>query len=45
MVKMIELALELYKKKVLEREEIKDLVKAVEEKDKTWVKDFEEVFE
>jgi len=42
---MIELALELYKKKVLEREEIKDLVKAVEEKDNTWVKDFEEVFE
>jgi len=37
--------LELYKKKVLEREEIKDLVEAIGEKDKTWVKDFEEVFE
>jgi len=42
---MIELALELYKKKVLEREEISDLVEAIEERDNTWVKDFEEVFE
>ncbi|MBA7528055.1 hypothetical protein ES705_20238 [subsurface metagenome] len=42
---MIELALELYKKNVLEREEIKDLVEALEEKDNTWVKEFEEVFE
>ena len=34
-----------YKKKVLEREEIRDLVETIEEKDNTRIKDFEEVFE
>ena len=34
-----------YKKKVLKREEIRDLVKEIEEKDNTWIKGFEEVFE
>ena len=34
-----------YKKNVLKREEIRDLVNAIEEKDNTRIKDFEEVFE
>ena len=34
-----------YKKKVLKREEIRDLVKDIEEKDNTRIKDFEKVFE
>jgi len=34
-----------YKKKVLEREEIRDLVEAIEERDNTRIKDFEAVFE
>ncbi|MFQ6056499.1 MAG: hypothetical protein ACE5J3_11020 [Methanosarcinales archaeon] len=34
-----------YKKKVLEREEIRNLVREIEEKDNTRIKDFEEVFE
>ena len=42
---MIELALELYKTNVLESEEIRDLVKAIEEKDNTRIKGFEAVFE
>ncbi|CAD6493386.1 MAG: hypothetical protein DIAAKJNI_00480 [Candidatus Argoarchaeum ethanivorans] len=34
-----------YKKNVLEREEIRDLVEAIEEKDNTRIKDFKGVFE
>lgn len=34
-----------YKKNVLKREEIRDLVNAIEEKDNTRLKDFEDVFE
>ena len=34
-----------YKKNVLESEEIKDLVEAIEEKDNTRIKGFERVFE
>lgn len=34
-----------YKKKILEREEIMDLVAEIEEKDNTRIKDFEAVFE
>ena len=34
-----------YKKNVLEKEEIRDLVEAIEERDNTRVKDFEAVFE
>jgi len=34
-----------YKKKVLEEEEMRDLVKEIEEKDNTRIKGFEEVFE
>jgi len=44
-MKRIEPALELYKKNVLEREEIRDLVEAIEEKDNTRIKGFEAVFE
>ena len=37
---------EIYiKKKVLEEEEMRDLVKKIEEKDNTRIKGFEEVFE
>lgn len=35
----------LYKKNVLDGEEIRDLVEAIEEKDNTRIKDFEDVFE
>jgi len=42
---MIELALELYKKNVLEREEIRGLAEAIEREDNTRIKSFEEVFE
>ena len=34
-----------YKKNVLEREEIRDLAEAIEEKDNTRIKSFEAVFE
>ncbi|MEA1994101.1 MAG: hypothetical protein U9N35_06900 [Euryarchaeota archaeon] len=34
-----------YKKRVLDEEEIRDLVEAIEDKDNTRIKDFEEVFE
>ena len=44
-MKRIELALELYKTNVLESEEIRDLVEAIEEKDNTRIKGFEAVFE
>jgi len=35
----------LYKKNVFDGEEIRDLVEAIEEKDNTRIKDFEDVFE